>query len=208
MKLGDYSKLRVVKRVEFGVYLDGGKAGEVLLPARYVPEGTAVGDELEVFIYLDQEERITATTEHPIAKVGEFATLEVKWVNQYGAFLDWGLMKDLFCPFAEQKKRMKVGERHFVYILIDEQTYRIMASAKVERWLKKGASVMQTGDFVHSLIDYMREHNGHCELGDKSDAQEVYATFGVSKKVFKRALGELYKERKIMPDGEGWILVV
>ena len=103
IKLGDYNRLRVVKKVDFGMYLDGGDEGEILLPTRYVPEGLSIGDEIDVFIYLDQEERIIATTETPLAKVGDFAYLEVKWVNEYGAFLGWGLMKDIFCPFREQK---------------------------------------------------------------------------------------------------------
>lgn len=103
LRLGDYNTLRIVKSVDFGLYLDGGEEGEILLPQRYVTKDMHIGDEIEVFIYLDQEERPVATTEHPIAKVGEFASLEVAWVNQYGAFLKWGLMKDLFCPFREQK---------------------------------------------------------------------------------------------------------
>ena len=103
IKLGDYNKMTVVKEVDFGIYLDGGDEGEILMPKRYVPEGTKPGDELNVFIYLDQDERPVATTETPLCKVGDFAYLEVSWVNEYGAFLNWGLMKDLFCPFREQK---------------------------------------------------------------------------------------------------------
>ena len=134
IKLGDYNKMTVVKEVDFGLYLDGGNEGEILLPKRYVPEGTKPGDELEVFIYLDQDERPVATTEHPLCKVGDFAYLEVSWVNEYGAFLNWGLMKDLFCPFREQKKRMQKGESYIVHVHIDEESYRIMASAKIERY--------------------------------------------------------------------------
>lgn len=125
IKLGDFNSLRVVKRIDFGIYLDGGEEGEILLPTRYVPEEVSIGDELEVFIYLDQDERLIATTEKPLAKVGDFAYLEVKWVNEYGAFLGWGLMKDLFCPFREQKKRMVWGSHtSFTYIL----TRRAIAS--------------------------------------------------------------------------------
>ncbi len=114
IKLGDYNRLRIVKKVDFGLYLDGGDEGEILLPSRYVPEDAGIGDELDVFIYLDQEERLIATTETPLAKVGDFAYLEVKWVNEYGAFLGWGLMKDIFCPFrggsphlAEDRPRLQ-----------------------------------------------------------------------------------------------------
>lgn len=104
IKLGDYNRLRIVKKVDFGLYLDGGDEGEILLPSRNVPEDAGIGDELDVFIYLDQDERLIATTETPLAKVGDFAYLEVKWVNEYGAFLGWGLMKDIFCPFRESRR--------------------------------------------------------------------------------------------------------
>ena len=140
IKLGEYNLLTVTKLVDFGLYLDGGDAEEILLPARYVPEGTKVGDELNVFIYLDQEERPVATTEKPFVKVGEFALLEVAWVNEYGAFLKWGLMKDLFCPFREQKRHMQIGEKHMVYVYIDEESYRIVASAKIEKHLNSDTS--------------------------------------------------------------------
>ena len=96
LKLGDYNTLRIKKRTDFGLYLDGGEEGNILLPNRYVPKGYVIGQEIEVFLYLDQDERIVATTEHPIAKVGEFAWMECAWTNEYGAFLNWGLMKDLF----------------------------------------------------------------------------------------------------------------
>ena len=265
IKLGDYNKLIVVKTVDFGLYLDGGKAGEILLPSRYIPEGTQIGDELEVFIYLDQEERIIATTETPICKVGDFAYLEVKWVNEYGAFLGWGLMKDLFCPFREQKKKMELGESYIVHVHIDEESYRIVASAKVDRYLSKepcpykhgeevdllvwqktelgfkviidnkypgliysdqvfsyvhtgdrmkgfvntvrpdgkiDVSLQRTGrqqtlDFSDTLLNYIKENNGVCPFGDKSEAEDIYREFQVSKKVFKKAVGDLYKKKLI-----------
>ena len=102
IKLGDYNTLRIKKRTDYGLYLDGGEEGNILLPNRYVPEHYTFGEEIEVFLYLDQDERIVATTEHPIAKVGEFAWMECAWTNEYGAFLNWGLMKDLFCPSASR----------------------------------------------------------------------------------------------------------
>ncbi len=152
IKLGDYNILKVVRRVDFGLYLDGGPEGDILLPSRYVPEGAQPGDTMEVFIYLDNEERLVATTEEPKAKVGDFACLNVAWVNQYGAFLDWGLMKDLFCPFREQKKRMREGESYIVHVHIDEESYRIMASAKVEHYLDNGRPEYNRGDEVDLLI--------------------------------------------------------
>ena len=135
LRLGDYNTLRIVKIVDFGLYLDGGEEGEILLPQRYVTKDMHIGDKIEVFLYLDQEERPVATTERPYAKVGEFAYLEVAWVNQFGAFLKWGLMKDLFCPFREQKKRMEQGHSYIVYIKVDEDSYRLMATAKVDKYL-------------------------------------------------------------------------
>ena len=116
IKLGEYNLLEVVKEVDFGVYLDGSEDGEILLPTRYVPQGCKPGDVLNVFIYLDMDERLIATTLQPYVKVGEFACLEVAWVNQYGAFLDWGLMKDLFVPFREQKMKMIKGNSYVVHV--------------------------------------------------------------------------------------------
>ena len=134
--LGQKNLLKAAWKVDFGMYLEGDDEGKILLPARYVPEDLEVGDEIDVFVYLDNEERRVATTLEPKAMVGDFAYLEVAWVNEFGAFLDWGLMKDLFCPFREQKKRMEVGRSYIVHVHLDEESYRIMASAKVEKWLE------------------------------------------------------------------------
>ena len=258
--------MEVVKTVDFGVYLDGGDDGEILLPSRYVPEGCKPGDVLNVFIYLDNEERLVATTLEPYVQVGEFACLEVAWVNEYGAFLDWGLMKDLFVPFREQKMKMQKGHRYVVHAHVDEDSYRIMASAKVERYLSKelpeyqpgeevevmawqktdlgykvivdnkfGGLVYQkeifkplepgmrmqafvrqvredgkidltlqkdglqkVGDFAEILLQYIKDNGGHTSLNDKSAAEDIYDTFGVSKKTFKKAVGDLYKKRLVI----------
>ena len=266
VKLGKYNQLEVVKTVDFGVYLNGGDDGEILLPSRYVPEGCRPGDVLNVFIYLDNEERLVATTLEPYVQVGEFACLEVAWVNEYGAFLDWGLMKDLFVPFREQKMKMQKGHRYVVHAHVDEDSYRIMASAKVERYLSKefpeyqqdeevevmvwqrtdlgykvivdnkfGGLVYQkeifkslepgmrlqafvrqvredgkidltlqkdgaqkVGDFAEILLQYIKDNGGQTPLNDKSAAEEIYETFGVSKKTFKKAVGDLYKKRLIV----------
>lgn len=107
IELGKFNQLEVVKEVDFGLYLDGGDEGEILLPTRYVPEDCKVGDMLNVFLYLDIDERLIATTLTPLVQVGQFACLEVSWVNQFGAFLNWGLMKDLFVPFSEQKMKCR-----------------------------------------------------------------------------------------------------
>ena len=260
LTLGDYNTLRIVKSVDFGLYLDGGEEGEILLPQRYVTNDMHIGDEIEVFIYLDQEERPVATTEHPIAKVGEFAWLEVAWVNQYGAFLKWGLMKDLFCPFREQKMRMEQGHSYIVYIKVDEDSYRLMATAKIDRYLslptkeeedtlRHGTQVeilvwqktdlgfkaiinnryqgllyenqifqpIHSGDRLTAYIDHVRqdgkidltlhENDGHCNLGDKSPAELIYDRFQVSKKAYKKAIGDLYRRRLITITDDGISLV-
>ncbi len=206
IKLGDYNTLRVVKRVDFGFYLDGGDEGEILLPKRYVPKGLNIGDDITVFIYLDQDEKLVATTQEPLAKVGDFAWLECAWTNEYGAFLNWGLMKDLFCPFREQKQRMQKGQRYYVYIMEDEKTHRLMATAKVERY-QKHDGYQRALDFSDELLRYLQEHGGHCALGDKSPADEIAACFGVSKKIYKKAIGDLYRRRLITISDEGIALV-
>lgn len=266
IRLGRMNRLTVVKTVDFGLYLDGGDVyGRILLPSRYVPEGIGIGDNIDVFLYLDQEERIVATTERPLAQVGDFAYLEVAWVNNFGAFLHWGPMKDLFVPFREQKMKMQKGQSYIVYVHLDDESYRIMASAKVERFLdsrfppyRQGEDVdvliwqktdlgfkaivdnrfggllydrqiyrdLHTGDrlkayvenvredgkidlilqrpghgaatdFSARLLQHLQEHGGREAVGDKSPAEHIYSLFGVSKKVFKKAVGDLYKRHLI-----------
>lgn len=206
IKLGDYNTLRIVKSVDFGMYLDGGDEGEILLPNRYVPKGARVGDDIEVFIYLDQDEKLISTTLKPLAKVGDFAWLECTWTNEYGAFLNWGLMKDLFCPFREQKQRMQKGKRYYVYVMEDEKTHRLMATAKVERY-QKHDGYQRALDFSDELLRYLQENGGSCDLGDKSPAEDIALRFGVSKKVYKKAVGDLYRRRLITISDEGITLV-
>lgn len=206
IKLGDYNTLRIVKSVDFGMYLDGGDEGEILLPTRYVPKGARVGDDIEVFIYLDQDEKLIATTLKPLAKVGDFAWLECTWTNEYGAFLNWGLMKDLFCPFREQKQRMQKGKRYYVYVMEDEKTHRLMATAKVERY-QKHDGYQRALDFSDELLRYLQENGGSCDLCDKSPAEDIALRFGVSKKVYKKAVGDLYRRRLITISDEGITLV-
>ncbi len=287
--LGDYNTLKVLRPATrpnphafgveetFGVFLDGDKEGEILMPQKYVPKGTKVGDEVRCFVYLDQEERPIATTETPLAKVGDFAYLKCTWVNEYGAFLDWGLMKNVFCPFHEQKKKMEIGESYIVYLYIDKESYRIAATAKVDRWLdnpnetgglrpgqqvsllvwqktdlgfkviidnrfgglvyqdqifqyihtgdridgyiqnvrpdgKVDVTLQPTGrrlttDFAETLLQWLKDNGGHCDLGDKSDAEDIKRRFQVSKKTYKRAIGDLYKRRLITLEETGISLV-
>ena len=288
VKLGDYNTLKVLRHTEPGIYLEGDEqTGDILLPQRYVTPQMHDDDLLEVFIYLDQDERIVATTERPLAKVGEFAFLKVAWTNQYGAFLHWGLMKDLFCPFREQKQRMQRDKGYIVYIKEDEATHRLMATAKVEKYLsvpyaaetpqqaeqqiplvkhgqpcdclvwqktdlgfkviidnryqgqlydnqifqplrtgdrmtayidhvrqdgKVDVTLQPTGhqqtlDFAEVLLRYLYENDGRCNLGDNSPAELISDRFHVSKKVFKRAIGDLYRRRLITIEEEGIRLV-
>ncbi len=153
LQIGSYNTLRVVKEVDFGIYLDGGEEfGEILMPTRYVPEGTEVDSEIEVFIYNDSEDRLIATTEHPYAEVGEFKFLKVKAVNQTGAFLDWGLMKDLLVPFREQRSKMIEGGTYLVYVYLDDESNRIAASAKLNKYLDNVMPAYDEGDEVSLLI--------------------------------------------------------
>lgn len=135
LKIGQYNTLRVVKDLDFGVYLDGDNEGEILLPARYVPKGIKPGDEVEVYIYHDNEGRLIATTARPNAVVGEFAWMQVKTVSNMGAFMEWGLMKDLLVPHREQKAEMKEGRWYLVYVYQDNMSGRIVASARINKFL-------------------------------------------------------------------------
>ncbi len=151
-EIGKMNRLPVVKEVDFGIYLNGENLGEILVPKRYVPEGTKPGDELDVFIYLDSEDRVIATTEKPLGMVGGFALLEVASVNQYGAFLKWGLPKDLFVPFREQKQRMEEGRKYLVYIYLDPESNRIAASSKIENYLDNIPVDYEEGEEVDLII--------------------------------------------------------
>ncbi|GHU09167.1 GntR family transcriptional regulator [Alphaproteobacteria bacterium] len=135
MEIGKYNTLKIVKDLDFGVYLDGGDGLEILLPARYVPKNVKPGDEVEVFIYHDNEGRLIATTARPLAVAGEFSFMEVVSVNQTGAFLNWGIMKDLLVPFREQKMPMQEGRWYLVYVHQDAAGGRIVASARIDKFL-------------------------------------------------------------------------
>ncbi|WP_127470907.1 S1 RNA-binding domain-containing protein [Thiomicrorhabdus aquaedulcis] len=146
-ELGKLSTLRVVKDVEFGVYLDGGELGEILLPKRYVPANTTKGRPIEVFIHLDSQDRLVATTATPLAYVGDVAFLEVTDVNRTGAFMNWGMPKDLFVPFSEQRVPMEVGRSYCVYLYIDI-TGRIAASSKLSLYLDETNKEFKAGQAV------------------------------------------------------------
>jgi hypothetical protein len=151
--IGKRNTLTVVRDSSPGLYLDGGQHGEILLPNRYVPRGIKAGDQIEVFVYLDSEDRLVATTETPRATVGEIATLKVISINrQVGAFLDWGLAKDLLLPFREQTCPIRVGQDVVVRVYIDQKTQRIVASMKLDRELTVELPRYRTGQPVEFLI--------------------------------------------------------
>lgn len=152
VEIGKYSTLKIIKDLDFGVYLDGGNGLEILLPARYVPKNVKPGDEVEVFIYHDNEGRLIATTARPKATVGEFEFMQVKSVSNAGAFLDWGLMKDLLVPFREQKMPMREGKWYLVYVRVDHVTGRVMASARVEKFLNNTPALYEQNEEVDLLV--------------------------------------------------------
>jgi uncharacterized protein len=273
--LGKMNPLKVLREVEFGLYLDGGSDGDILLPKRYVPEGAKTGDILTVFVYLDSEDRIIATTERPYAMAGEFAYLEVVAVNDTGAFLDWGLPKDLLVPFREQKVKMIAGCKYPVFVYVDFDSKRITASAKLGKFiddskpdLEIGQEVelfiisktdlgwkaiinqqyagviyknevfvnLETGQITKGFVKKIREdykidlmlqqpgfekvdefstnlhdmlisEGGFLPFTDKSPAEDIYEKFGVSKKTFKKAVGDLYRSRLIILEDNGIRLV-
>lgn len=283
IKLGQYNRLTILRFTDHGAYVDGGPVGEILLPKAYVKAEMRPGDEIDAFVYLDQQERLVATMETPLAQVGDFAFLEVKWVNQYGAFLDWGLMKDLFVPFGEQKKTMEQGCSYIIYVYVDDATKRIVGTAKVNRYIEPAprkdyfrgktvdllvwqktefglkvivdnryagliyndelqllsasgstsiGGVPRTGDrlqgtvvtvrddgrldislqrigkgrfrdFAEQLLAELEAAGGFLAYTDKSPSEAIAERFGVSKKTFKRAVGTLYKARKIRIEDDG-----
>jgi len=177
--IGDYNELEIVKQVDFGVYLDSDD-GEILLPTKYLPADYRVGDILNVFIYRDSEDRIIATTLKPKAKVGEFAALEVKQTNKYGAFLDWGLEKDLFVPFNNQRDAMQPGRKYVVYVYLDENSDRLVGTAKYEKYLKKEADELTEGQEVDLLVA------GFTDLGIKVIINNQYLGILYNNEVFRQ----------------------
>lgn len=274
IKVGDYNTLKVIRAVDFGFYLDDGQEG-ILLPKRFIPAGLVIGDEVKVFIYHDSESRLLATTQHPAGKVGDVVKMKALTVTEHGAFLDWGLMKDIFVPKSKQLGGMLLGAEYLVKIYIDEQTGRVAATEKIEPFLsnevlsvKEGEEVdmvvfrrtdigylmiinnlhtgvlhfneiyrnIGTGDKIKGFIKKIRpdntmdvvagkmgytrvedgsekivrllnENNGYLPYHDKSAPEEIYDFFGMSKKAFKMATGNLYKQQKIVLTKTGIKLV-
>lgn len=265
LNLGQLNTLSALRQTDNGIYLIDEEENEVLLPNKYIPEGMKMGDEIDVFLYTDSEDRQIATNLIPKVYLYGYALLEVKDVAGFGAFFDWGLEKDLLVPLNQQARAVKVGEKHVVYLYLDDQTNRLAGSTKIGRTLLKlgidlkvgeevkalpydeselGFSVVvndkyqgmlykneifesiEVGDelkaFVkkirsdnkvdlslnrfgyravddnlEKLIDVLKANNGVLNLNDKSDPEQIKSKLGMSKKVFKKAIGALYKQKKI-----------
>ena len=274
LKIGNYNTLKVAREVDFGYYLATDDGRELLLPRKYMPEDKGIGDELKVFVYTDSEDRLIATTEVPYAVVGDFAYLQVKDVNNAGAFLDWGIPgKDLLVPYSEQKARMKQGGIYLVYVYLDDASKRVVASAKVEHFIGNvipeyrpgqrvsalivehtpigyraivdnrhwgmiydneifrplelestvkafvksvredykidltlsDRAVKRVGDLSDRILEAIDAAGGELHVTDASTPDEIREAFECSKKDFKKAVGHLYKEKKILL-GEGVIV--
>lgn len=152
--IGRYNSLQITKHTGFGLYLDGGPDGEILLPNRYIPKDvpTEVEDWLNVFVYLDSDDKLIATTEKPKVQVGEFASLKVVQINRVGLFLDWGLPKDLLLPHSEEKRPLQEGDYCVVHVYLDKHTRRITATAKLDRYLDKTPPRYRVGEAVDLLV--------------------------------------------------------
>ena len=274
--IGDYNKLIILRDTEPGLFLGDSEDQEVLLPNRYVPENFEIGEQIDVFVYLDNEERLVAVTDHPYIKKGEFALLRCNSVNDIGAFLDWGLVKELFCPFREQAFPMKIGGWYLVFCYLDETSDRLVASSKTNRFLdNKELSVeafdevdlivshpsdlgmnvivnkmhlglifnqdlfkdISVGDKLKGIVKKIRpgnklditlekigyrniepnaqlileyllnDENGFIKLTDKSSPEAIKSMLQMSKKSFKKAVGTLYRQRRIRIELDGIYLI-
>jgi predicted RNA-binding protein (virulence factor B family) len=195
--IGRMNRMKVVKHVDFGVYLDGQDEGEILLPRKDVPHDTQVGDRLHVFIYRDSDDRLIATTKRPLVQVGEAAYLKVKQQNNVGTFMDWGSPKDLLVPFNEQAWPMNEGRNVVIYCYLDENTNRIAGTTKFHRHLSEdGRNVFQEGDAVKGMVAAQTElgykiilNNTHIGLLYKNEVFKPMR-FGHELKVFIKQIRE------------------
>lgn len=270
VQIGRMNTLTVMREADFGLYLEGGELGGILLPKKEIPEGVSVGDNLDVFIYLDTDDFVVATTRKPVVQVGEIAYLKVSEVNRIGAFLDWGMPKELLLPFAEQRGPLEVGQKVVVRVYLDNSD-RLAASTKLDKFLDKEPQGLRVGQAVNlfvcrrndlgysvvvdnafwallheqdlfrtvrvgqtlpgyikrilpegkvdvmldkpgygkvdalsqRILDDLEERGGVSPLGDKSQPEDIYQAFGISKKAYKMAIGTLKKQGhiEILPEG-------
>jgi hypothetical protein len=271
VQIGKMNRLSIKGRRTYGIHLDGGELGDILLRDRNAAQKYQTDEKIDVFVYVDREQRLLATTQKPYATVGEFAGLKVTANSTAGAFMDWGLESDLFVPKSEQQENMREGKSYVVYIFLSEKSNRITASSKLSKFLdprhpeyQEGEEVrliisgrtdlgysavvndshmgmiyenevfqkldiglrlkgyvkkvredhkidlrlQQTGyrrvdDISQTILDTLDGCGGMVAVTDKSPPEDIYALFGVSKKVFKKAIGALYKKRRITIDADG-----
>ncbi|MGY0616134.1 CvfB family protein [Vibrio sp. FJH11] len=153
IKIGQVNSLEVIKKADFGVFLDGDDYGSVLLPNKHVPEGTEIGDKIDVFLYFDSESQLAATIETPIAQVGEWGLMKIEGVNKTGAFVSWGIKdKDLLIPFSEQRTRFSAGQTILVYVYTDKASGRIVGTTKFNKWLDKTPANYEVNQQVDLII--------------------------------------------------------
>jgi hypothetical protein len=180
IEIGRMNSLRAFRQAKQGWYLRNPEGQEVLLPNKYVPEGFKEEDELDVFIFNDSEDRITATTATPKIQLNDFAYLQVKEVNKFGAFLDWGLEKDLLVPFSEQQKKMLKDEHYLVYMYLDARTERLVASSKLDQFLEKENIELEVGQEVDLIIGEFSE------LGAKVIINKQYSGLIFQNEIFQK----------------------
>lgn len=272
IKVGQINHLEVVRKADFGVFLDAGDYGTTLLPNRFVPEGVEVGDMVDAFLYFDSDSQIVATTETPIAQVGEWGLMQIEGVNSTGAFANWGIKgKDLLIPFSEQRARFTEGQNVLVYVYTDRASGRIVGTTKFNKLLDKTTpkyarnqqvdliiaersdlgykaivegehwgmifksdvfgklfigkklkgyikniredgkidlalqkvGVAKMDDLSERILDLLEKKGGFLPLNDKSSPEAIFAAFRTSKGTFKKSIGGLYKQGKIVIEKEG-----
>ncbi|MDV6251113.1 S1 RNA-binding domain-containing protein [Vibrio sp. EA2] len=272
IKIGQINSLEVIKKADFGVFLDGDDYGSVLLPNKHVPEGTEIGDKIDVFLYFDSESQLAATIETPIAQVGEWGLMKIEGVNKTGAFVNWGIKdKDLLIPFSEQRTRFSAGQTILVYVYTDKASGRIVGTTKFNKWLDKTPAnyeinqqvdliiaersqlgykaivngkhwgmifpsdvfgklyigkklkgyikqiredgkidlalqkvgVAKMDDLSSKIIDQLEKKGGFLPLNDKSSPEAIFEAFRTSKGTYKKTIGGLYKQGKIVIEKDG-----
>lgn len=199
IKIGEYNTLKILRDTDPGLFLGDDEENDVLLPNKYVPDAFEIGDELSVFVYLDHEERLVATTLKPHIKPGEFALLRCNYTNQFGAFLDWNLEKDLFCPFKEQAFKMRKGDWYLVYCYIDEETDRLVASSKTNSFLSNKELTVNQFDEVDLIISHPSE------IGMNVIVNEKHLGLIYNDEIFKEiSIGDRLKGivKKVRPDNK------
>ena len=198
-EVGKYNKLEILRQVEQGMYLAGENSNDILLPTTYIPENCKIGDEIEVFVYRDSEDRIIATTQKPYAIVGEFALLKVVATTGVGAFLDWGLLKDLLVPFNEQQVKMINGRSYVVYVFLDEATDRVVATSRFNRFLSEEAPDLHEGQEVDLIIQKQTP------LGFQAIINNTYQGMIFENEIFQAlSVGDKVKGfiKQVRPDGK------